>query len=288
MIYILSFRDANRKKGGPVTVGSLEMVSNNPGGSNGRNHLMIEPKITFLIHGFNVTLPDGREKLTNLARHLETAIGGAIVAVLWPGDHFIGALSYPFEGRDADETARNMIKYVIELADIQKSVPLSFVTHSMGGRVGMEVIKGLAREGYNINQVCLMAAAIDNFSLAEMEEYRAGVERCNRVAVLSSRKDRVLRYAYPAGDLLQAFLFSRDEPGLALGFGGPHRGRSGSPVPANVIKKKIPKNRKARHSHYVPDFLPGGHDPKERDQVNQLLATNYALAVLLEDPDPAY
>ena len=77
-------------------------------------------------------------------------------------------------------------------------------------------------DGTRLKQLCLTAAAVDDYCLGYDLDYRDTALQAERVSVLASRKDRVLRYAYPAGDLLQALCFFwTDTAGLALGYHGP-------------------------------------------------------------------
>jgi len=70
-----------------------------------------------------------------------------------------------------------------------------------------------------------------------------------RVATLSSRKDRVLRFAFPIGDFLVG-LFSGGYTRRALGFHGPRPGRH--PVPGTVSPHQLKKRWKVRHGDYLP------------------------------------
>jgi hypothetical protein len=149
------------------------------------------------------------------------------------------------------------------------------VSHSLGARVLFETAKRL-RADYTIGQLCTMAAAVDDTSVSDPRDYRSAIARSRRVAVLSSRRDRVLSLAYPAGDLLQAFIsFRTDRPGLALGFHGP-RPTSGHAIPSLVYHEQIPDDRRSDHGHYQPPTP------------NQTSAMNFCTAVLLGVPHPRY
>jgi hypothetical protein len=257
--YVLDFRDANR--GGPVVPGRI---------THGTEFdLRHQAAITFLFHGYNVTRDEGHVSLQRLAAALPALAGQALIAVLWPGDHWTRALSYSFEGKDADDTAKELVRYIDRV--ISPGTRLSFVSHSLGARVAMETLSRLDGRPYPISDVCLMAAAIDDFGLAHPKVYRDATATCRRLAVLASRRDKVLRFAYPAGDLLQAFIFfSKDQSGLALGYHGP-RPHLKSPVGANVLHEQIPERRNASHGDYVPAPAPNAE---------QLSAAAYANAAL--------
>lgn len=130
-----------------------------------------------------------------------------------------------------------------------------------------------------MSQVCMMAAAIDDFSLAAKDDYRQEVETIGRVAVLASQNDRVLKFAYPAGDILQSFLFFwKDVGGLALGLHGP-RDAGGLAVPAAVLHKQIPDDAGVDHGDYLFSGVP---NPK------QSAAGRFADAVMAGAERPGY
>jgi len=147
----------------------------------------------------------------------------------------------------------------------------------------METVKRLMRQKYHVQQVCLMAAAIDDDSLSIPRVYRAAAGAARRVAVLASREDRVLKWAYPVGDLLQAFAFWRDSPGLALGYHGP-RSHGADHVPVQVYAEQIPDSRKSDHG----DYIPGPSGTPATHLRNQVSAASFANAVLSGDTDPEY
>ena len=279
MIYLVDFRAAG--EGGAVVPGFLVTGRLHDVTLGTKDQLQTETKVTFLLHGFNVDRVDGRRMLLQLAGILETSIEGAIVAVLWPGDHWARAASFPLEGRDADDTAAELHKFM--LLNLLARPTVSFLTHSLGARVALNTIDRVGgtaaqRDRFEVDQVCLMAAAIDDYSLADRDVYQTATDEANRVAVLASKKDRVLKFAYPAGDLLQAFKFWEEDFGLALGYHGP-RDHGKDPVPPNVRGKSIAKDRVSRHADYLPDG-------KLND--NQTSAIAFATDVLQGKPEPKY
>jgi hypothetical protein len=272
MIYLLDFR-AN-DVGGAVVPGVVVPAL----GLGNEAQLRAESSIAFLVHGFNVNRSDGKDSLLRFAANLPARSETAYVAVLWPGDHWSRAASYSFEGTDADDSARALTRYIGDV--IRRGTNLSFVSHSLGGRVVMETVKRLNQAHYNIRQVCLLAPAIDDFSLAHEATYLKAVPKAQRVAVLASRGDRVLKYAYPAGDLLQAFAyFWRDTFGLALGYRGPKE-RDGHAVPAQVYHLQIPDNRSSDHGHYLPA------EPPTLNQRSSVAFTSEVLAGALQPHYP--
>jgi esterase/lipase superfamily enzyme len=275
MNYLVDFRVAN--VGGAVTRGVVIPDA----GLGTEFDLRRESSIAFLVHGFNVNRSSGTDAFRQLLQHLPLLGGMAYVGMLWPGDHWSRAASYSFEGNDADDSATALTTFIGDT--VTRGTELSFVSHSLGARVVLEAIKRLKRTDYPTRQVCLMAAAIDDFSLAAQRTYLTAVARTQRVAVLASREDRVLKLAYPLGDFLQSLIFFRtDRTGLALGFHGP-RPHGGAAVPPVVIHEQIPDGRQSDHGHYFPQQSATGVT-----RANQLSAVAYAADVLRGAAQPRY
>ncbi len=288
MIYNLSFRN----RSGAVVPGRL--TAHPPGSREvpADGALVGYDQVTFLIHGFNVNEEEGTYGLSEFARKLSAEPSSAIVFVLWPGDSPIGPLSYSFtEGHQADDTADELIKFII--SHMTFTTPINFIAHSLGCRVTMETAKKLhkmvngQKAIYPVKQICLMAGAIDDFSLSEPDDYRTAAERADRVAVLSSVEDEVLRIIYPLGDLVQAFLFFwKETAGMALGYRGPvpikpwFWGETHS-IPGNVHSEPIPEVKGIDHGDYLPDKS----DPQKKDWK---AVAAFADAVISGKPDPRY
>lgn len=226
-IFVLHLRD--QEVGGAVTSGRLYRIMGSAEiewddrlpdfttATRGR-------RLIVLLHGYNNSRSVGRDQLVRFMNML--ASGGSddvMLAVLWPGDGFAKALTYPFEGRDADDTASALSSWIIANAD--RSASIAFVGHSLGCRVVMETALRLARrtESLRIDRICLMAPAIDNDSLGRAGAtcYVDATLAADRIAVLASEEDLVLRFAYPLGDLAQTIL-SGERWGRALGRTGPN------------------------------------------------------------------
>ena len=278
MIFELDLRD--RDVGGAVTGGILTDRVSGLSGPSAVDHLRTYGSVRVLTHGFNVSRADGRTKLANLAADLGPGDATAVLLVLWPGDHWTGALSYSFEGRDADASAVALARFLLDV-NFPPATRLSFVTHSLGARVAMETIKRLDGR-LEVDSACLMAPAVDDDCLADRAVYGRVVDAMRRVAVLSSREDEVLKYAYPVGDLLQAFLFWRDSAGYALGYNGPRNKSDRQKVPAKVIGFAIPDNRNADHG----DYLWGLPDVTKTHEHGS--AAHYARDVLQGRAEPVY
>lgn len=229
--------------------------------------------IVFMVHGFNVSQGSGIAELQALSLNLPAvAPEAAAVAVLWPGDSRVGPLSYPFETNNADDSATALATYIGD--NLAQQPRISFVAHSLGCRVVMETVRQLWIKNIPVDQVCLMAAAIDNDSLAK-SPYLPGTEFAARVGVLYSPSDQVLRFAYPAGNLLSAFLHFTATTDAALGYTGPRAASSPpGPVPEDVSVAGIPRDLHVDHGDYLPgdNGLLNVHQQAAARFVNSMLA----------------
>lgn len=262
MIAFLDFRLADT--GGPVTAGQLTTRDGTLAGSDVLDQLFLASHVTLAIHGFNVTRPSGRQSLGDFAAALEGAQArGPVVCVLWPGDASLGPLSflsYPLEGNDADDTAAALADWVNR--HLRDDTTIAVVSHSLGARVALGALARVDRRRFGLREVCVMAAAVDDASVSDPGLYRPVADRVTSVSVLASRRDRVLQWAYPAGDLVQALLFFwKDAPGGALGRHGPRPFRQW-PVPDDIATTIIPDDRNAGHGDYL--FSPVPNDNQRR------------------------
>jgi pimeloyl-ACP methyl ester carboxylesterase len=263
-VFVLDLRSADVD--GAVVPGRLTLATPT------MDTLQLCRNVAFLVHGFNVSRSDGSAELQALGGLLPSIGEGAAVAVLWPGDSMLGPISYPFETNKADDSAVELAKFI---GDYLSHCPrISFVAHSLGARVALQTVLQLRVMGIPVHQVCLMAGAVDNDSVANSAEYRAAAQYATRVAVLYSASDKVLRFAYPAGNLLSAFLHWTSTTDAALGYSGPRTasGANGD-IPAGVLATAIPAQAGVDHSDYIPNATPP-------PSAKQLAAARYADAVL--------
>jgi pimeloyl-ACP methyl ester carboxylesterase len=250
--FVLHLRD--QEVGGAVTSGRLYRVAGDA--ELDWDHRLPEftlatrgQRLIVLLHGYNNSLSAGRTSLVRFIALLEA--GGStdpMLAVLWPGDGHAKTLTYPFEGRDADDSAEALVRWLS--ANAGDGARVALVGHSLGCRVAMRAAQLLARRGAPaVDRVCLMAPAIDNDSLGAGSAYRDATLAADRVAVLASEQDRVLRYAFPLGDLAQTVLFS-ESWSAALGRTGPREADSEIRAKLEPVPLADPA-RAIDHGHYL-------------------------------------
>lgn len=193
-------------------------------------------------HGFNVNRQQGIECLSYWESLLvPNPFPGAFVGLLWPGDsESLHALSYPVEPKNAT-AAGNMIATFVD-NNFGNASSISFVSHSLGARV---VLQAISQMHLPVRRAILMAGAIGDHCLTG--EFAAVQNKVEVISVLASKKDEVLRWAFPVGDLA-AEIIDHDHPWWesALGRFGP------SPRPEHFRNPcEIPKGWDYGHGDYL-------------------------------------
>jgi len=116
--------------------------------------------LLFAVHGYNVNMATGISQLGQIGNRLALPPSASFFGVLWPGDHAVPVVSYPFEGGEAVQCGRRLAR----LCNLRfaPAASFSFVAHSLGARLVLEAVKGLDRKA---RAVCLAAAAVDRDAL---------------------------------------------------------------------------------------------------------------------------
>jgi len=195
------------------------------------------------IHGFNVSRPKAVRSYVTLEGELQLTSDQAFFGVLWPGDYWLPVVNYPAEAADAEQSGRYLAEYLD--AHFAGAASVSFISHSLGGRVLLEAVKQLGRP---VREVCITAGAVDNDCLKS--QYAGAKAKAERVSVLASRKDKVLKLAYPLGDFgSDVFWNDSDNPWRgALGLKGPNPFEP----PPRVRHRQIADQLGYDHGHYFP------------------------------------
>lgn len=194
--------------------------------------------VLLAVHGFNVSYQSGLRSLAKLNQALNLGDGVVVIGVLWPGDYWLPVVNYPAEARDAVLCGKLLAGFVNRA--FKSAADISLVSHSLGGRLVLETLLHLDRKA---DLVCLTAGAVDDDVF--VRQYAKVQDRAQRIGVLASSRDWVLRLAYRAGDFASDVLYDDDNPfGAALGLRGSR--------PARVMDRRIPRNQKYGHGDYFP------------------------------------
>ncbi|GAC1637203.1 MAG: hypothetical protein NVS9B14_16960 [Candidatus Acidiferrum sp.] len=202
--------------------------------------------VFFATHGFEVDQASGLREVGVWLDNLQ--IGNAVkIGILWPGDAALKLfVDYIVEGREAIQSGKYLADFLNN--NFGGAVSISFASHSLGARVVLQTIAGLA-DGVRVRRVVLMAGAIDSDCL--MNEYKSAARKVEEISLLASTRDEVLAFAFPLGNPLMGII-DRWHPyyRAALGHKGPAQPFPTSPpLQANW---QIPANCAYGHHNYLP------------------------------------
>jgi hypothetical protein len=176
-----------------------------------------------------------------LDRYLALDPAGLFVGMLWPGDGWLPIVDYPFEGSVAVACGKLLASFC---NDHCPGSSLSFVSHSLGARLVLQAITLLVPKAQSL---CLTAAAINRDCL--QAEYQEAAGNTERVVVLASHHDEVLKIAFSVGDPFAELLHDDHTPfQAALGYDGPP---ASQPQPA-IRPWQIPDGLRFGHHNYLP------------------------------------
>ena len=205
-------------------------------------------EVFFGVHGYNVHQTGGINCLTSWLGNLQ--IGNALpIGILWPGDCILPIfVDYVVEGHEAIHSGKELAEFLN--GNFAGAASLCFASHSLGARVVLQTIDGLAT-GLRVRRAVLMAGAIDDNCLTA--EYQNAAGKIEEISILASRRDDVLELAYPLGNPLQGII-DRGHPyyHAALGREGP--ASPYPPPPGLQANWQIPESFDYGHL----DYMPGG------------------------------
>jgi hypothetical protein len=206
-------------------------------------------------HGFNVNQQEGADHLTRWVALLALPADSVYIGYLWPGDSvWLHALIYPEAAKVAMQSGDQLAAWVNQ--NLSEAASVSFVSHSLGARVVLRAIQGLAST-IRVRRLLLMAGAVDDTCLKG--EFAAAAQRVEKISNLSSSEDDVLKWAFPLGNPLSG-IFAEGHPfwHAAIGREGP----SGNPpAPAQLDKVcRMPDLWNYGHDDYLPPSpVPAGY-----------------------------
>jgi Alpha/beta hydrolase family len=235
--------------------------------------------IVILIHGFNVSQERAGEVFGSFVERLQAKlmkVGGppyslpSVWAFYWPGDE-IGytrrAVTYSARIDRTERVGRLLCRLLVELERLNEREAkreVIFIGHSLGCRVLLHALACLSAEGRHgiacpkVRVAFLMAAAVPvGRCIGEGEPFRPAMVD-DEIHAFFSRRDMVLRMAFPRGQSL--FESTPSENTEAVGLHGgpperwtPHRTKLGhkdywkddqSAIPiAQVLKPTVPSTK---------------------------------------------
>lgn len=201
--------------------------------------------VLFGVHGFNVSQSHGLASLGTLGQYLNLTSAALFIGVLWPGDAVIPIVDYPFEGGVAIQCGKLLANFCNN--SCAPALSLSFASHSLGARLVLQAVAGLTRKA---QAMCLTAAAINRDCLET--EYADAAQNCQRISLLASREDYVLKVAFTVGDPFADILHDDHTPFQpALGSEGPP-----TPAPPQVLPPWQISDKGATGDYGHSDYMP--------------------------------
>jgi hypothetical protein len=193
-------------------------------------------------HGFNVNRADGVASLSNWEGLLNLGPASVFVGLLWPGDSiWAHGLDYPAEPKVADDSGALLANFID--TTFASAASVSFSSHSLGARV---ILSTISKMTLPVRKVTIMAGAVDDNCLTG--EFAYAAEKVGTISLLVSKKDEVLSFAFPAGNLFSG-IFAAGHPWWhgALGHSG-----ATTPWPSNLQAPfMIPDNWNYQHGNYL-------------------------------------
>jgi pimeloyl-ACP methyl ester carboxylesterase len=198
---------------------------------------LTDRRIVLFIHGYNNNEDQAtlsyRRMLSNLQQldNFHPAWLRNVYAVYWPGDfrnRFLSLPTYNWQIRRANEAGERLAAL---LDDWQRGAQreLVIVAHSLGCRVALETLRQLRERGathINVLACVLMAGAVQEDECADDTLFGLpDVRILRREAVLHSRSDRILRFAFPIGQAARLDQWGRSVLPKAVGLEGGPQGR---------------------------------------------------------------
>jgi RHS repeat-associated protein len=172
----------------------------------------IEPEIecacclVIYVHGYNEThakaVQWGKERI--LDGHRKSGGKCSVATFSWKSD--FGKTQFSQSKQAADLTAPVFAKAVKDIQNKCPNMKIHIITHSLGARVALKAIQDQGLTG--INDLALVAPAVDNESLQPGEEFKDVSSRVNRVQITYNSEDDAMGY------------YTLDQLNVGLGDGG--------------------------------------------------------------------
>ena len=201
----------------------------------------VQSRVAVLVHGYNVDLCSACRSYDHFHGKFEkwpAANRWSLIRFFWPGDAAWGPLrfaAYPFKPEMAKKSAESLVAALRRFRGPDgKRTEVTFIGHSLGCRVVVEALQLLvdletsdqANDLPRIREVCLMAAAVPERVLGKKGDLRQACTRAKHTVVLFSPNDKVLRWAFPAGQAAAYFLGEKSMYRRAVGLYGEPAGIS--------------------------------------------------------------
>ena len=176
-------------------------------------------RLYLLIHGYNNDEGAIRSSYAVIEQMMIThgllgpgAPYDTVIGYAWPGGDL--RISYAFAKKRAEKVAPRVQKLLLSIASTSPDTSLDINTHSLGARVALQSLKGVP--GKPIRNLFLLAPAVDDESIENGQKFYSSTQACNRVYVLHSKFDPVLKTWFPLADFDQALGLNGPEDAASI------------------------------------------------------------------------
>lgn len=170
--------------------------------------------IVFFVHGFNNDLGAASAAYSRFLPLLGD-VSAQVIGVYWPGDSWAGGANYMQALERVPAIARRFAQLLYSSALGSGRLDVSFVCHSLGGRLVLETLRELSAlvkrqplPSLVVHRVAFMAGAIPTSRLDRRQALNVALRALGaRSMSVYSEADRVLHYAFPMGESLAGAAF---------------------------------------------------------------------------------
>ncbi|WFU68644.1 alpha/beta hydrolase [Bradyrhizobium sp. CB2312] len=177
------------------------------------NFLVSRFRTVILVHGYNVSEKEALKSLGELKVALSSyapSLASGIFTCRWAGNWItpiVRLLAYPQIIGNAEESSKPFLRIIKNIYCLDTATEeLIIIAHSLGCRLTLEMLQHMAAEGRPQGlkklTVILMAAAVPCEYVGADGKLEAGADEPDVLAALHSKDDRVLSFAFGAGQTL--------------------------------------------------------------------------------------
>lgn len=206
-------------------------------------------RILIIIHGYNNGKEDVHSAYALIEKNVKKHVKGdgsydEVIGYIWPGGET--AINYYSAKSRANKLGRRVGLLFQRMFD--NDVTVDVMGHSMGSRV---ILKALDTRAEKVVQnVFLLASAVDNECLEKTEKFYPATKRCSNAFVFHTKHDTTLSIFYRGAELDNALgLTGPENPEDIISHSSPSKASTPSVYVINC------KNKIKRHGDYKREKL---------------------------------
>jgi hypothetical protein len=167
-------------------------------------------RTVILVHGYNVSEGRALKSLGEFKAALSScapSLASGIFTCRWAGNWLtpiVRLLAYPLIVGNAEDSSEPFLQIIEDIYRLDTATEeLIIIAHSLGCRLTLEMLKRMAKAGRPPRltklTVILMAAAVPCQHVIDKDKLKDGADEPDALVVLHSEDDKVLSFAFGAG-----------------------------------------------------------------------------------------